>query len=293
MSDRHDIMIHGQSKPRHGSGGPMATRRMPEEGELRLGSVTLPAGKLITTYGSRDPVAWVTVDLVSEPGRIWAALSDAHQETGLVPFLLGSLLGHPARPWDTGEFVEPADPAHVDHINGADVLKQRWDGEMYEVDEPGEPEDPEFVEYIEAAIAPFSRRFPGLAPAVTQGPEPGQLREFLSSLAPARIGLVPAVRPADVLPLVGWTPSDQDSALPVAAVVRSWEDRFGAMLLEVGFAEIRLLVQRPPRRRAAIERVAAEHWAFADECDGIGRGSVADITAVLLDQPAVWQFWWD
>lgn len=45
-----------------------------------------------------------------------------------------------------------------------------------------------------------------------------------------------------VLPLIGWTASDQFAdALPVAAVLRSWEDRFGARLLEVGFAEIRLL----------------------------------------------------
>jgi Domain of unknown function (DUF4253) len=68
----------------------------------------------------------------------------------------------------------------------------------------------------------------------------------------ARIGVVSATRPADVLPLIGWFASDQfDDALPVAAVVRSWEDRFDATLLEVGFSQIRLLVRRPraPSRR--------------------------------------------
>jgi Domain of unknown function (DUF4253) len=75
--------------------------------------------------------------------------------------------------------------------------------------------------------------------------------------------------------------------------VRSWEDRFGARLLEVGFAEIRLLVQRPPRSLGTAQRVAAEHWAFADESDDIGSAGVGDIAAALLTQPALWQFWWD
>jgi len=35
----------------------------------------------------------------------------------------------------------------------------------------------------------------------------------------------------------GWYPT----ALPAAAVLRSWEDRFGARLVRVGFAEIWLL----------------------------------------------------
>ena len=82
--------------------------------------------------------------------------------------------------------------------------------------------------------------------------------------------------------------------LAVPAVLRSWEDRFGARLLEIGFAEIRLLVQRPPRSLEAAQRIAAEHYAFADECDECGGVSyVAEITASLLNHPAVWQFWWD
>ena len=41
--------------------------------------------------------------------------------------------------------------------------------------------------------------------------------------------------------------------------------RFGAVLLEVGFADIRLLVQRPPRTRQSAEAVAAEPWAVCGE----------------------------
>lgn len=268
----------------------MTTGSLPEDGQLRIGSITLPAGKRI--HAGREPAAWVTREEVPGAGRVWTALSEMQQEPKLVPFLLGTLSGDPSRPWDQEEFCDPIDPAELDQMDAADVLKEMWDGETHEVD-AGQGEDPEFAEYIAEVIAPFSREFPGLAPREDAPLSPQQLGQALSSLGAARIGLVPATRPADVLPLIGWTPSDQSDALPVAAVVRSWEDRFGARLLEVGFAEIRLLVHRPPRSLDAARRVAAEHWAFADECADIGRSHVADIAATLLRQPAIWQFWWD
>jgi hypothetical protein len=67
----------------------------------------------------------------------------------------------------------------------------------------------------------------------------------LGRLAPARVGLVPASRAADVLPRLGW--NEALDTVPVAAVLRSWEDRFGACLLRVGFAQVSVLAYRPPR----------------------------------------------
>jgi hypothetical protein len=95
-----------------------------------------------------------------------------------------------------------------------------------------------------------------------------------------------------VLPLLGWTPSDQSDALPIAAVVRSWEDRFGARLLRVGFADFSLLVDRPPRTVGHAERIAAEHFAFCDECAGQGLTDIPSTTASLMETP-IWSFWWD
>jgi len=43
-------------------------------------------------------------------------------------------------------------------------------------------------------------------------------------------------------------------------MLRSWEDRFGARLIDVGFADLRLLVERPPRTLEAAQRLAAEQW---------------------------------
>ena len=53
-------------------------------------------------------------------------------------------------------------------------------------------------------VAPFSRRqFPGLAQAEDHQLNADQFDRVLSGLGPARVGLVPAGRPADALPMLG------------------------------------------------------------------------------------------
>ncbi len=87
----------------------MPANSLPEDGELQLGAVHLPAVRRITSdYGSGVPVAWATVQPVPQPGPIWQALSDISPETGLVPFLLAGLDETTRRPWDDGEFSDPA-----------------------------------------------------------------------------------------------------------------------------------------------------------------------------------------
>jgi hypothetical protein len=142
--------------------------------------------------------------------------------------------------------------------------------------------------------------FPGLAPPSDSSLSSAERDTALAGRPPARIGLVPAARPADVLAVVGWTVFDDPSypdgirnAVWIGAVLRSWEDRFGARLLTVGpGAEIQLLVDRPPRSSAAAPQIAAEHCAFCDECAGLGLSSVPRVSAAILDAP-IWTFWWD
>jgi uncharacterized protein DUF4253 len=122
-------------------------------------------------------------------------------------------------------------------------------------------------EEIAAGMAPFGPGFPGLAPPGQTALSDAELQRALDSLAPARIGLVPVGRPADVLAALGWDLCfERLDTLPLTAVLRSWENRFGARLLEVGFADIKLLVERPPRDLSSAQRIAAEHCALADEC---------------------------
>ena len=231
----------------------MAADTLPEEGELRLGAVMLPPGRrIVPQEGPGEPVAWVTTQPVPDPGRVWSALSDAHLETGLVPIVLTD-----GEKDEDFFFSAPADLAELDHLDAASVLG--------------------------ISLAP---------------PEVGKLsmaehQQILGSLPPAPIGLVPARRPADVLPAVGWRTIDRfPTSLPIAAVLRSWEARFGARLLDVGpGAQIRLLVERPPRSTEAAQRVAAEHFAFCDECAGQGLHDIPGIAASLVDAP-VWTCWW-
>jgi hypothetical protein len=269
----------------------MALGAIPDDGKLRLGSLTLPAGHRITAgYGSGQPVAWATDQPVPGAGRAWQALSGAHAQTGLVPFLLSGLeRGSTERPWDAAEFEDPADVSRLDQMGAGQLLREFWDGELSGEPEGYEEEDPDY----RAMYAPFTRQFPGLAPAVTDALDPAQLQRVLDALPAARIGLVPAARPADALPQLGWLGTDHfTDALPIAAVLRSWEERFGARLLQVGFAEIKLLVERPPAGYDAALRVAAEQWAFCDECGGKGLSEVSRIAAGMSSTP-VWTFWWD
>ena len=262
----------------------MATDTLPDEGELRLGAVMLPPGRrIVPQEGPGEPVAWVTTQPVPDPGRVWSALSDAHLETGLVPIVLTD-----GEKDDDFYFRHPSGVTELDHLDAADMLQKLW--------EQGVSGD--WDSEKAATLAPFSSQFPGLAPAEDSRLSMAQRQQILDSLPPAPIGLVPAGRPADVLPTVGWITFDEfEEPFPanpvwIAAVLRSWETRFGARLLNVGpGAEIRLLAERPPRSAEAAERLAAEHFAFCDESAGQGLHDISGIAASLVDAP-VWTCWW-
>lgn len=272
----------------------MTGAEIPEDGELSVGPVRLPAGRRVRAgQGSGGPVAWATVREVPGAGRVWAALSAAHAESGLVPFLLSGFdLSDAERPWDSGEFDDPADIGGLEDLDAGALLGQWWDDKTIELDIDEDEDDDGFARELAESLAPFSRQFPGLAPAEETEIGAGSAGEVLAAMPPARIGLVPAARPADALPLLGWTGAGQDMALPVAAVLRSWEDRFGARLLRVGFAEITVLARRPPRSLTSAQLLAAEQWAFCSECAGQGLHDIPRITASLTSSP-VWTCWWD
>ena len=70
-----------------------------------------------------------------------------------------------------------------------------------------------------------------------------------------------------MLALVGFNGTGNGYGTPelLSAVLRSWEDRFGAALIEVGFDHIRMLVRRPPRTVPDAQAVAAELYVMCDE----------------------------
>lgn len=137
----------------------MAAGRLPEEGELRLGSVMLPAGRrVLAEQGSGVPVAWVTRQAVPDAGRVWSELSDACGETGLVPVLLADDPAEDSRGLFFDSFsCSPADVTELDHLDAAEVLAGLWNVSL-----PSEAEE----EYDTVLPRPVSMRpsaagFPG------------------------------------------------------------------------------------------------------------------------------------
>src|SRR5258708_14480285 len=92
-----------------------------------------------------------------------------------------------------------------------------------------------------------------------------EVARALNLIGWARIGLVPASRAAEVLALMCHDTINRDSdPRPLAAFLRSWEDRFSATLLEVGFAHIRLLTDRPPRTLPDAQAAAAKPCSICE-----------------------------
>jgi hypothetical protein len=266
----------------------MSMRAVPDDDEFCIDGIWMPGRQVLAHHSTGGPPmasAWVTDRAAHSAGPVWARLAEEAATTGLQPFLLSGLDGDTARPWDSAEFSAPQDASGIDRVGVARLVEEWWDCPTeaeYEADEE-----------LRAMFAPFGPRFPGLAPAVEEDLDPQLMRRALFQYTrSARIGLVPASRPADVLPRLGWDGAcNSRTSLEIAAVLRSWEDRYGARLLEVGFAAIRLLVSRPPQTLEAAQRIAAEHFAFCDEAC-MGPHDVGRIAAALVSNP-FWDFWWD
>jgi hypothetical protein len=259
---------------------------LPPDGQATVAGLRLPAGRRLAADGAGQfPVLWATGEL-EDAATAWVALKDRLAGTQLVPVLLSGLERQSERPWDIGE-LEPCDPGVADELDAAVLLEDMWDSA---VPLPGEDEG-----RTAELLAPYSRAFPGLSAAA--GPQIGadDVAGAVGSLpAPLRLGLVAASRPADVPATVGWMGAVNYIATParLACVLRSWEDRFGARLVHLGFDTMNLLVERPVPCHEAALAVAAEHFAFCSDNVYQGAGSIRRYAAGLPGA-AIWSFWWD
>jgi hypothetical protein len=181
-----------------------------------------------------------------------------------------------------------------------ELLRAYWAGVV--LDE-AEDEDPEG----EGAglIAPFGRSWAGLAAPGSGSAAEGEAEEVAAVAADRlvvgnplmprpRLALVPAARGADVPAVLGWTgPANRETDTGrISAVLRSWEDRFGARLLALGPDWLELSVAAPPRTREHALTVAAEHFALCPDLVRQGAGSLRDY-AEELPGAGSWHFWWD
>ena len=88
-------------------------------------------------------------------------------------------------------------------------------------------------------LAPFGATFPGLAPRfadVADLQPAAVVRAAVREAAEPRrllLGIAPVTRPADIPAAAGWSGmcNSWDDVAEVSAVLRNWEDRFGAVLV--------------------------------------------------------------
>ncbi|MFB4316440.1 DUF4253 domain-containing protein [Actinomadura sp. 21ATH] len=247
-------------------------------GELPQG---LPPGRLVAPdpdyfddpTWSRD-VLWVSDERVPDAAARWHHLYEDRARTGLYPLLLDTLDGEPERPWRAGE-LSPAPVGTIDLLSADGVLRRFWDD----------------------VALPEDGGWPGLAAPGEGGRDADDAaRGLAESLAEERdwsLGLVPAARGADAPALVGWDgPCDHtDHTQEISAVLRSWEDRFGARVVAVGFATLEVAVAAPPVSIEHAVRVAAEHLAFCPE-NWVDHSTPEDYAETILKADR-WSFCWD
>lgn len=245
-----------------------ALARLPRDGPVTVGGVTLPSGSRRQGFWSTDAP---TRDAVALADR----LARAFPKTGLWPML-----------WDWEDtpdsYVYPASPATADGIDPRAALDRSWrashdgndgiDGIDHLASAGAHPRFPQ---------APFAQ----LAAAGGLEAENG-----------AAILLVPVRRPADAVAALGTAFSEEVPIEDLTAVARSWEDRFGAVPTKTGPDSLAFSVGAPPSGGGRLRALAAEQIAFAPGADV---QEVTDLARALSHRAGeqysgrdAWFFYW-
>jgi hypothetical protein len=244
----------------------------------------LPAGRW---HGA----VWASDEPLDEPGRYRQCVMEYDAATaagtgGMWPVLIphDPRFAANGEDWlDDRERLAPA--AHqVGAVDVATTLAQWW--------------DPFCCTGGTGCLRPYGADFPGLARKsplrVDPHAEAGNTGSILARRGTYRLGLVPAGRPADVPAVLGWTGmiKSTDQVAAISGVLRSWEDRFGAKLIVLGFDELELSVAAPPRTQGRALTLAAEHRSFSIRSFSGQPGNLREYAAGLVHRRH-WRFSWD
>jgi Domain of unknown function (DUF4253) len=274
-----------------------AAGRIPSDRRPVIAGIVLPVGRRWSPkglYDERPPVAWTTDRGVDEAFGIARAIASAFSKTGLWPAL-----------WFGGDAPDfycslPAPATEIDARKTEHVLREQWSLH---------PPQPSWV-------APLPTTFLGLAKPtgrVAGRFDPFSLLEERQKayaswdpfgLSP-RLLLVPCRHPEDVIATIGLDCGTtyagvQDPAL-VSSVLRSWEQRFHAVVVGLGPGWVRLAVAAPPTTFEHALRIAAEQFGLAPAEDAGVPGNLAQQARSLLtaapaqtgSDAARWELGWD
>jgi hypothetical protein len=242
-------------------------------------SVTLPSGYVIWPdpgYPQHEPAKRPAFWMSDAPvtGELWARLRAEHPASGLWPLLMDDS----AQPWSAGQ-IAPEPVEEIDNYDSAAFMSEVWS------EWPEPPMD----------VAPYGRYSPGPAPPGDALEDPGVVADRCAAGITGRpLGLVPAARGADTLAVLGWQGARHHNpwTAPLAAVVRGWEDRFGARVVGIGFDTLDLSVAAPPTTFRHALGVAAEHATFCPEVIVQGPGTLAG-HAEEIRGARLWSFRWE
>lgn len=237
-------------------------------GIVPLAALGLPPGSLVEAADG-STVAWM-----SQPGDhfdLWVQLVERFAETGWWPVSTGNLASI-ERPWSSRELLGAVEPiAEIEVVLGRAVAEA--DGHFGPATELLDAQG----RYVPLGAGVPARTQPAIR-------TPRSVEHLL---------LVPVTRPADVPWVLGWDGAcNYDLAGgDISGVLRSWEDRYGAFITEIGFDVLQLSVQRPPTEPNDIAKVAREHWVFCWDIVEQGVGKVAELEPGIA--AGDWGFWWD
>ena len=186
----------------------------------------------------------------------------------------------------------PTDPVElsegIDAVDGREVLSRWWPGPC----RPGCPcGDPLPTKLPQARI----RR-----PAADQARRPGTFDAAVELVEcwPPSLAVVDAFRPADTPAVLGWAGIcnyPHQDLVSLAAVLRYWESRWGALVVTMTRSRMELSVARPPMHDDECEQVAAEHIAFCPDQQDPQNGDfyTLPVYADMIRGAREWNFWWD
>ena len=253
-------------------------------GDAELASFDLPPGR--TVYRP-DGTLFCWVSALEAPGldRLWTDAMLRFSETGLWPIR--------AEEQDDWEW----------HSQWAKA--GRWPEDEPPVTSPLDRFDHDFAE--EEGLTPEA--YAQDVAEVSWTPDL-QLAEATSSTpwtrvdveAPAHINrviLVPVERPCDVPLTLHWgVPNDGLSPYAFATCLRSWEERFGAVLtwmIAISWAEIELTA--PPTDQLNARRLGIELMVFSTDSwmqGGLGGNARGEFDGPeRLGRSTSWSLWWD
>lgn len=246
--------------------------KLPESGAPIVGGVQLPRG-------SRCARFWSTDAGVEDAFGLARRLASVFSSTGLWP-VIWTWSGEEPDAYVMGT----GDVSHADSIDAASALRRSW----------------------RATGMVRTGPFPGIAPGADDArlavePFGDPMEESLEqSMRPPggwMVMLVPVNRPADLFSVLGPESTIYHSDDEATAILRSWEERFGAVVSTFEPDGISLAVGAPPRNHEDARRLAAEHAAFGVPEEWEGIEAVARQLRSTRDLPLVnsahhWTFGW-